>query len=108
MIKYLPFAAKWDNILNVYNETVVSLTFIAVYFLNLFAAETSLCDIFGWIIISLILVSLGITWALLFPPAIKELCMMIGGWCRNAPIVDPSLSSKQELNNPNSNKLTLY
>ncbi len=81
LVKYAPFDTKLNNGLNIYNEAVVSLTFIAIFVLNVYPPKVILQDTLGWIMIALILLSLIATWIITLPPAFKELYVLVSGLC---------------------------
>ncbi len=74
-----PFLDRYNNYLNLYNELVCAVIFLILFLIT--ACETSepAAEALGWLMISLVLVSLAATWALFLPNMIKELLQIFRG-----------------------------
>lgn len=73
MILTKPFNDWKRNALNNFNELILVFSFLALLFTTGINISEILLSIIGWTIISLILLSLIITWLLLFPAVVFDL-----------------------------------
>lgn len=62
-----------EKLVNIYNECVILVIFIALIIANVWNLGDPSMTALGWFIISLILLSLFITWILLIPRILKEI-----------------------------------
>jgi len=73
----MPFQDFYSNIINIYNEFIIGSTCIVTLAINLLDSNPNSNDVAGWILISLILISLISTWIQTIPSAVKELYNML-------------------------------
>ncbi len=66
-----PFEENMSNLINIYNEGVLVLTFISVLIMNVADFSEFVVRVWGWILIVLILLSLLTTWLITIPPTVK-------------------------------------
>eukprot|EP00826_Nyctotherus_ovalis_P051755 TRINITY_DN6483_c0_g2_i2.p1 TRINITY_DN6483_c0_g2~~TRINITY_DN6483_c0_g2_i2.p1 ORF type:complete len:121 (-),score=23.94 TRINITY_DN6483_c0_g2_i2:33-395(-) len=75
MLAYLllvkPFKSDTNNVMNVYNELVIMVCFLSVLAMNLLNLAESARNIWGWILIGLVLISLLSIWATTIPDMIS-------------------------------------
>ena len=79
LMKYKPFGDLSGNLLQIYNELIVALMYLALLIINLWKISGPPAEYIGWALIGLISASLFATWVLLLPGAINSL---IKGFCR--------------------------
>ena len=71
LIYFKPFDTFKDNLINIYNECVLVITFLMLAIIQ-FITQTSKSEmIIGWSLVGLILLSLLLTWILILPPIVK-------------------------------------
>jgi len=111
LVKVLPFDGIVNNLVNIYNESVLFICFLSALIMNLFEFSNKIMTIWGWILIGLILGSLAISWLTLFPVIVKQIIdgvKYIFGITSNAKITPSQNYSKepteQELKNINFNE----
>lgn len=77
MLLYLciarPFDKTLSNVLNIYNEVIVVFCYSAIAIINIGQFTTRTIMNVGWMLISVILLSLGASWFIMLPGATKEL-----------------------------------
>ena len=72
-----PFKEYSTNFLNLYNEFVLIVTFLCIAVINIFNTNENSSNYIGWMVIALLLLSLGITWILLIPSVVKGVYQQI-------------------------------
>jgi hypothetical protein len=72
MVLVRPFDCLKNNVLNIYNEGVLLLTFCLLIGVNIGDASDTFQSYVGWLLIVLILFSLLATWGMLLPAAAKD------------------------------------
>jgi len=97
-----PFEELVTNAINIYNETVISFTFISILIMNSCEFTENATKIWGWIIIIEILISLIITWYTTFIPAIKLLLQKLG-FCITSTIENHKKAPIEDFNAAEAN-----
>ncbi len=80
LIVYKPFDNRLNNCINIYNELVLLAAFGATIVTNTRQFSDMTCSIVGWVLIPLVLASLVVIWATMFPPAVVSLVRTIRDW----------------------------
>ena len=85
MIVYMalirPFTTITDNILNIYNESVLFISYLTSLILTIFDTPEKYLYIIGWILIVFVGTSLLITWTLLGPGMMREIFKLLKSFC---------------------------
>ena len=71
LLYYQPFDTRKDNLINLYNEGVLVITFLTLFIIQFFNINPRTDMIIGWGLVGLILLSLLLTWILILPPLVK-------------------------------------
>jgi hypothetical protein len=69
-----PFDDWLNNMINVYNELVIIITFISVLMMNTMNLPEQITNLWGWILVILILLPLLSVWIITIPGIISMLC----------------------------------
>ena len=78
---YSPFDTRLNNGINLYNEFVLMSAFSGTVVMNTRQFSSLTISVVGWILIGTVLISLGIIWVTMMPPAIKALVETVISWC---------------------------
>ena len=81
LIYYMPFDDLVINLLNIYNEVILLIGFITSLVMTLEDFSDTTNKTWGWIIIGMIILSLVLTWMIIFPKVIMEVCQLLG-YCK--------------------------
>ncbi len=80
-----PIKESTDNWLNIYNEVLIMLTFIALFIINTSDFGYLNISYFGWVLIVLTMISFAATWALMLPGIVKSIWQTVSGLFRKSP-----------------------
>jgi len=72
LVIYMPFEKTLTNVLNIFNEAIIFTSYLIILMINLGEAETNAQMNIGWLLISLVLLSLTASWVTMLPGAMKE------------------------------------
>ncbi len=101
MLLYLltcfPFEDGKNNGLNVYNECVLIVAFIAVLVMTSRDFPAAAVSLVGWLLIGLVAVSLIATWVIILPPSLKALLRTVSDWCKG----ETRAETEQKCRDPN-------
>ncbi len=81
----MPYENRMSNYIDLYNELILLAAFGATIAINTKTFSAFTVNIVGWTLIPLVLFSLVVIWAIMMPPAVRELVRMLLGLCRRGP-----------------------
>jgi len=68
-----PFEKTKDNLINIFNEIAITMTFVLVLIMNNIELPEVLVNIMQWILIVPLIISLISTWIIIFPDILEGL-----------------------------------
>jgi len=92
-----PFDKLLDNILNIYNEAVVLISYSTVGILNSGHFKSSTVMNIGWFMVGLVLLSLAASWVVMLPGATKELYNTIKEYILGGDQSQEKIAKSQEV-----------
>ena len=107
IIKIKPYKDLYENILNIYNESVLIISYTTAITITLYETPSEILIIIGWVLIVLVGVSLIITWSMLGPGIAKEIYKYIKTKCKREEATSKAQEgeneqAKQEIKNERS------
>ena len=75
LVKYRPFEDSIINIINVYNEAILFVSYAVIIFFTMVSIDKSKIEIVGWVLLGFISISFLLTWYLIIS-GIKRSCML--------------------------------
>ena len=116
MIGYLiiasPFKSFIDNVMNIYNESILALSYLLTIILNTHNIPEAIARIIGWCLVGLILLSLMAIWGTLLPDmflAVKNLGKkLVQKLCKKREKIARKMSSHKKGTGSGLNLLNFY